>query len=447
MTVTILRGDCRERLQEIEAGMFHTCVTSPPYWGLRDYGLGPDALGLEPTPDLYVAHIVEVFREVWRVLRDDGTCWLNLGDSYASGKGTCYNPGGGDNSLGKTRKDAGAHPLDRGNKSTLEAVGLKPKDLVGIPWRVAFALQADGWWLRSDIIWHKPNCMPESVTDRPTKSHEYLFLLSKSARYFFDQDAVREENAENPNWHRPKNPEQYMPPSNMGLTEFKRKLGAVVDTKKNAAGKGATGWQEWPRNGRNIRSVWTIPTSPYKEAHFATMPPALVEPCIKAGTSERGCCPECGAAWERVVEKGEQVACGHGDSKKYSLLGRSESSIFNTGTVAQSTTIGWRPGCLHYGGVDQWLEYEPNRDKDPEIDQRNEAIRAIRTLLMEKFEQYENLVPCRVLDPFFGAGTVGLVSDRLARDCTGIDLSEEYVDMAEKRITSDAPMFAGVSVG
>jgi DNA modification methylase len=191
MTITILQGDVVEQLRTLPDCSVQCVCTSPPYWGLRDYGV-EGQIGLEKTPEGYTQKMVDVFREVRRVLRDDGTLWLNLGDSYASGKGTCYNPGGGEESLGQERKAEGCHPLDRGNKSTLSESGLKPKDLVGIPWRVAFALQSDGWYLRSDIIWSKPNPMPESVTDRPTKAHEYVFLLSKKAKYYYDADAVRE---------------------------------------------------------------------------------------------------------------------------------------------------------------------------------------------------------------------------------------------------------------
>jgi site-specific DNA-methyltransferase (adenine-specific) len=238
--VAIFHGDALETLREMDDESADCCVTSPPYWGLRDYGVDGQ-LGLERTPEEYVARLVEVFREVRRVLRDDGTLWLNLGDSYASGKGTCYNPGGGESSLGKERKAEGVHPLDRGNKSTLAVSGLKPKDLVGIPWRVAFALQADGWYLRSDIIWAKPNPMPESVTDRPTKSHEYLFLLARSERYYYDAKAVAEP---------------------------------AVSSRGDEM--------------RNRRSVWTIPTRPFSGAHFAVFPEALAEVCILAGTPAGG---------------------------------------------------------------------------------------------------------------------------------------------------------------
>jgi DNA modification methylase len=244
--LTILCGDALEQLRTLPDESVQCCVTSPPYWGLRDYGTakweGGDSncdhitgravrtiteasakqstnngswasetrdvcekcgakridsqLGLEKTPEQYVAKMVEVFREVRRVLRKDGTLWLNLGDSYASDAGKCRNPGGGENSIGKTRKDAGAHPLSRPNVTHLRAMNLKAKDLVGIPWMVAFALRADGWWLRSDIIWAKPNPMPESVTDRPTKSHEYLFLLTKAASYYYDAEAIQEPISE-----------------------------------------------------------------------------------------------------------------------------------------------------------------------------------------------------------------------------------------------------------
>ena len=175
----LLQGDCLQQLATLPAASVQCCVTSPPYWGLRDYGTAGQ-LGLEATPDEYVANMVAVFREVWRVLRDDGTLWLNLGDSYASGGRSTRDPG-----------QSKLHPAQaKGMRRPADGEGIKPKDLVGIPWRVAFALQADGWWLRQDIIWHKPNPMPESVTDRCTKAHEYIFLLTKQAKYYYDAEAV-----------------------------------------------------------------------------------------------------------------------------------------------------------------------------------------------------------------------------------------------------------------
>ena len=247
----------------------HTCISSPPYWGLRDYGVSGQ-LGLEPTPEEYVANMVAVFREVRRVLHPTGTVWLNLGDSYATNRNDHVGGGFGDNTVNEHSTIA-----KRGKHCP---TGLKMKDLCGIPWRVAFALQADGWYLRSDIIWFKTNPMPESVTDRPTKSHEYLFLLSKQKQYFYDADAVREGNKE------------YTRKKNIVINDNPRHANTLFN-------------KDTTTTGRNRRTVWTIATRPYSGAHFATFPPDLVEPCIKAGTSERGCCPECGNQWERVTEK------------------------------------------------------------------------------------------------------------------------------------------------
>jgi len=288
VTWEIRQGDVIERLRYMPAESVQCVVTSPPYWGLRDYGT-PGQLGLQRTPEEYVAKMVEVFREVRRVLRRDGTLWLNLGDSYAQN--------GGPGWQGKTIQRANRRFTavrdtvalrDHGRNA---AHGLKPKDLVGIPWRIAFALQADGWWLRSDIIWAKPNPMPESVTDRPTKAHEYLFLLAKSASYYFDQEAVKENGKPDMGppmagfategehtavaWNRPAGKHSATDPQASG-----RRI------TKNVARRRAEGGPHDAPFGpkRNIRSVWTIPTQPFPEAHFATFPVKLVEPCIKAGS-------------------------------------------------------------------------------------------------------------------------------------------------------------------
>ena len=257
--VTLYHGNCVDVLRELPEQSVHTCVTSPPYWGLRDYG-NPDQLGLEPTPELYVANMVQVFREVRRVLRDDATMWLNLGDSYAGSTMS-----GGD---GRQMPD-----------------GLKPKDLVGIPWRVAFALQADGWYLRSDIIWSKPSPMPESVTDRPTKAHEYLFLLTKNARYFYDHEAIRE-------------PVKLW---NAGKIRAP-KCGADRPT-EGARNQNTKQYNEI--KGANRRTVWTIATQGFSGAHFATMPPQLVRPCILAGCPKDGTVldPFSGAATTALVAR------------------------------------------------------------------------------------------------------------------------------------------------
>jgi site-specific DNA-methyltransferase (adenine-specific) len=259
-------------MAQMEPESVHCVVTSPPYWGLRDYGV-VGQLGLETTPEEYVANMVLVFREVRRVLRADGTLWLNLGDSYATGGGSIGRaPGGGDQGERFIRAGMIATQPNR-----MPIAGLKPKDLIGIPWRVAFALQADGWYLRSDIIWAKPNPMPESVTDRPTKSHEYLFLLSKSARYYFDQESVREPSQPSSiarmksGW----NGNERRDHPNGGHDNISKFIGTDRGMEKALA-------------GRNLRSVWTVATMPYPGAHFATFPRKLVEPCIKAGCPEGG---------------------------------------------------------------------------------------------------------------------------------------------------------------
>jgi len=251
-TIKIIQGNCLEVLKEMPEQSVNTCVTSPPYWGLRDYGES-DQLGLEDTPEEYVANMVAVFKEVKRVLRDDGTVWLNLGDSYSSGGRTTTT-----NQTLRGDKDYGAtRPKPSKN--------IKPKDLIGIPWRVAFALQQDGWYLRQDIIWHKPNPMPESVKDRCTKAHEYIFLLSKNSKYYYDNEAIKE------------------PAKDWGTRD--RTKG-----KYHNKGTGLT-----PHTGleksyptKNKRSVWTVTTKPFKGAHFAVFPMDLIEPCVLAGCPENG---------------------------------------------------------------------------------------------------------------------------------------------------------------
>ena len=344
----ILVGDVRDMLRTLPDDSVHCCVTSPPYWGLRDYGVAGQ-IGLEQTPEEYLAILGEVFREVRRVLRPDGTCWVNLGDSYSN------------------------------------------KQLLMMPSRIALALQADGWWLRSEIIWAKPNPMPESITDRPTGAHEKVFLLAKSARYFYDADAVRE----------PLESPQHAPGNKRDNGRLTAGMGHVEDPGR-----------VWGNpNGRNKRNVWTIPTQPCPEAHFATFPERLVEPCVKAGTSERGCCPECGAPWKRVVEKGgpdleHQRACGgdrNGDYsgaavKDYASAGAQDPSTVKARILAglrERKTTGWNPTC-------SCPEHEP--------------------------------VPCTVLDPFCGSGTTGLVALREGRRFVGIELNPEYSLIAHRRI-------------
>lgn len=297
-TQRIIAGDCIAGLRTLPDASVHCCVTSPPYWGLRDYG-HDGQIGLESTPEAYVARMVEVFREVRRVLRDDGTCWVNLGDSYAGGGG--FAPDAPCNvarreMLAEGDCKQGAFNLSQRQHTRNKSGGIKPqgaikaKDLVGIPWRVAFALQADGWWLRQDIIWHKPNPMPESVRDRCTKAHEYVFLLTKSERYYYDAEAVSEAVS-----------------CVRGPGNKKPLKGVAEDGDKHRTRAGlhlaAERWREsGPPESRNRRSVWTITTKPYSGAHFAVMPPDLVEPCIKAG------CPEDGTVLDPFAGSGTTLA-------------------------------------------------------------------------------------------------------------------------------------------
>jgi len=344
----IIIGDCLESLAELPAATFQTCITSPPYYGLRDYGVNGQ-IGLEDSLEEHLSALVDVFRAVRRVLRPDATLWLNYGDAY------------------------------------------QDKQLLGLPWRLAFALQADGWWLRSDIIWHKPNPMPSSVTDRPTSSHEYMFLLSPSQKYFYDADAVREKasgtahargNGVSPKCSEPGQ-------GNKMNTSFSASINELVDH-------------------RNLRDVWTIPIFGFSAAHFATFPPALVEPCIKAGTSEKGSCPACGAPWRRIVEAtGGSIGAqaDHHDDLKTGNK-QDHSTGWSDGTYKR-TTKGWQPTC-------ECPEAPP--------------------------------VPCQVLDPFGGAGTTGLVADRLGRNSTLLELNPEYAELAARRIRDDAPLFTEVEV-
>jgi len=282
----IITGDCLTELAKLPEASVHCCVTSPPYWGLRDYGVAGQ-LGLESTPEEYVGRMVEVFRDVRRVLREDGTCWVNLGDSYANDSKWGGATGG--------KHAAGIHGstgIGRGKTQT----GLKPKDLIGIPWRVAFALQADGWRLRQDIVWAKPNPMPESVTDRCTKAHEYVFLLTKSARYWWDAEAIKEpvSGTANPRravhpagWGKGDEPRTAIELQRAGVHRKSRPPG--VTPKSAPAGSGTKANESFQAacvdlvSSRNKRSVWTVPSAPYSEAHFATYPPDLIKPMILAG--------------------------------------------------------------------------------------------------------------------------------------------------------------------
>ena len=375
MKNVILQGDVIETLRTLPDGIVHTCVTSPPYWGLRDYGV-PGQIGLESTPEEYVEKMVEVFREVRRVLRDDGTLWLNLGDSYAS------KPCG---SIGRNAKVGNTKKAIQ--RSAGVSAGLKLKDLVGIPWRVAFALQADGWYLRSDIIWNKPNAMPESVKDRPTKAHEYIFLLAKSPRYYYDADAIREPVSDEVMKRYKREKEKGM---NNPLNHKYKDKPTVSDGFRSQYGARA-----YLEKGRNKRTVWSIPTKPFKGAHFAVFPPDLIEPCILAGSPEKAC-PHCGAPWVRMTERGEPIKMAH-SNKIHKAQGRhGKTSVFNTGYIIERITTGWKPTCQCEGN-----------------DGSGRGI---------------------VLDPFFGSGTTGVVAEKHGRQWIGIELNPEYVEIAKKRL-------------
>jgi site-specific DNA-methyltransferase (adenine-specific) len=378
----IIQGDCIEGLRTLPDASVHCCVTSPPYWGLRDYG-HDGQIGLESTPEAYVARMVEVFREVRRVLRDDGTCWVNLGDSYAAGG--MSNPsvkstlGGG--------KDRGAKAYCIARKKPDE---LKAKDLVGIPWRVAFALQADGWWLRQDIIWHKPNPMPESVRDRCTKAHEYVFLLTKSERYYYDAEALREPYADGVGKDRLACPK------------------ASVGRGGNEANRLRS--EFYKNGGRNRRSVWTVTTKPYSGAHFAVMPPDLVEPCIKAGCPEQ-CCSMCGKPWELVVEQTPD------ERKPYAT----------TGTGSYSDGAGRNDGS-RVRGIHKVLR-DDGRGGDLAKKTRRVVGKAPACDCAASVT-----MPGTVLDPFAGSGTTLAVAAELGRSGIGCELNPEYIELAEQRI-------------
>ena len=415
MTVLFINAD--SRLFPLADRSVHMIVTSQPYWGLRDYDVDGQ-IGLEKTIEEYIAVMLEVGREMWRVLRDDGTLWMNIGDSYAGSWGNYHPTGkGGQREKSTERYDRRAY-ADKGFlPPTANVPGLKPKDLCGIPWEIALAFRRAGWYLRRDIIWHKPNPMPESATDRPTTSHEYIFLFSKSQRYYYDGEAVKEKA----------NPEGSHKRGN-----GKGKL------KISPYGKQSLKTLETPASGRNRRSVWKIATTPYKEAHFATFPPALPEICIKAGTSERGCCPVCGAGWVRVIESKPATSkdcpktqAAHeargGTGKPVGTVGKSGSGR----KEGYSITTGWAPSCKCW----QTLPV-------PDLPRtRNDRKRRHQDLSNDwRFRAYcyaGETIPAIVLDPFIGSGTTALVARKLRRDAVGLDLSAEYLTMARRRLSLD----------
>lgn len=378
MSNTILIGDVREKLAELPSDHFHCVVTSPPYWSLRDYGVAGQ-LGLEPTVQEYVANMVDVFREVRRVLRPDGVCWVNIGDTYMSSAGG--KDGTGSRGYSSQVSSATQASVITGRQRR-PVDGLKAKDRVGVPHRLVFALQDDGWWWRDEVVWHKSQPMPESVKDRTTKAHEFIFMLSKSPRYFYDVIAASEtatcDRIRGPAIH----PDAVSTNGNAGLS--RRDSGGI----------------------RQPRSVWKIATQPLKAAHFAAYPPELVRRCLIGSVSEKGCCPMCGAPWVRVTQKHRRATRPGVESKVYVNAPVNEESPLQSHSgdicgnrdpqrhVTEVITTGWRQSC----------KCEP---LDP--------------------------VPCRVADPFHGSGTTMKVCERLGLSYTGIELKPEYVQLSLDR--------------
>jgi DNA modification methylase len=467
MAVKVLTGDCRTILPTLPEKSVHCCVTSPPYFGLRDYGTatweGGDAgcdhmhrtggtasstlgeasgghamsdearvqsttrsfvpyrdrcgrcgavrvdkqLGLEPIPDClawargeppcdacYVCALRTVFAAVKRVLRDDGTLWVVIGDSYAGSNSAGY-PQSYFNGQGWSGDRGGAASARRGTgaKALKPPPGLKAKDLIMVPARLALALQSDGWYLRMENVWHKRSCMPESVTDRTTRSHEMVYVFSKSARYYYDAEAVKE------------------PMSAAGIARYAYDFGGPkFEALHEQRGLQVVGKREPSPTGRNLRSVWSLSPEPFAGGHYGVFPTEIPKRAILAGTSERGCCPTCGAGWARIIERTGYNGAGRADETVYTGLayGNPQSAprgpARNFGEPASITT-GWRPAC-------SCPPAEP--------------------------------VPAVVLDPFAGAGTTLLVADRLGRDGIGIELNHDYASMSARRVTGDAPLFARV---
>ena len=388
--VTIHHGDALETLRELETDSVHMAATSPPFWALRDYSVAGQ-IGLEETPDEWAASLVEVFREVRRVLRKNGTCWIECGDSYAANSRT-----------GTQDKRADLPDAWAGQTNSAVTHPTKPKDLVGAPWLLAFALRSDGWYLRQTIIWHKPNAMPESATDRPTTAHSYVFLLTREPHYYFDQDAIREPYGDakagqmfrgsdyKDHVHEPKGAAG---PDGRAATARP----AHKDTHASHENHDSRdGGERWPNPvGRNARSVWTIATQPYHGDHYATWPEALVTRMIKAGTSEHGVCGECGAPWEREVEQEPSSKPVYSKPRGYTIGGGSRDTITRLGDGVITTTTGWAPTC-ECGTTD--------------------------------------LVPATILDPFAGAGTTMLAARKLGRHAIGIDLNPDYCQQASQRL-------------
>lgn len=482
--VQFYTGDCREVLASLEPKSVQSCVTSPPYFGLRSYNLPPtiwggdpicahawvprcyytersaagssseafseawqtnadrlkaarwreDAtcelcgawsgcLGLEPSVQQYVTNLVEVFRAVHRVLRDDGLLFVNLGDSYARDRKK------GQHKLGQSGKQACVYDAGGGRAST--CIDLPAKNLIGIPWRVTFALQDQGWILRNDCIWNRPNCLPESVRDRFVRSHEYVFMFSKQEKYFFDLDAAKEPVAE---------------PGRASGNKA-RKLDVAGERSRLGTHVGSSVPYQDVTGKRSPRTVWTIPIKPTKEAHFAIFAPELVSKCLIASTPEGGCCHCCGSPFVRLVEKGEPNAawrerCGadssggyHGKAtKEFSKAGAQDASAVKARILAgmvEKRTVGWRASCDHHAPYYRRLPKPRSLRKQWQRYLSGDWWRRASRRPLDPTWPRGTAV---VLDPFAGSGTVSLVAEKLGHDSIYIDQSSEYTEMAKRRI-------------
>lgn len=427
-------GQALDHLAALPDASVQCVVTSPPYWGLRDYGVDGQ-IGLEDTFSEFLDKLIDVFDEVRRVLRPDGVCWLNMGDSYAS-------RAAGRDARGR---DGLARPLahrqpQQGPRHAARPAGMKDKDLIGQPWRLALALQEAGWWLRSEVIWAKPTPMPESVRDRPTRAHEQIFLLAKSRRYFYDADAVRRPLAAStrrtwgPAPRKSEAPDELVKSGRFMVGRDRRP--ALTDDGDFLGANQRTTWQPddpasvwrwaiehapeadqpalrrsaaaWAAARAEQPDVWTIASQPYPEAHFATFPPALVEPCVLAGTSAHGACSICGAPWARTTHRARLRPDGEdvdGPWRPESGRWREHGGAIASGRAHDQATavrtLGWQPTCPHIDAPTQ---------------------------------------PCVVLDPFAGAGTTLMVALRLGRSALGIELNPDYATQARQRILADQPM-------
>ena len=422
--------DVVDGLRAMPAASAQCVVTSPPYWGLRDYGVAGQ-LGLEPDFEAYLARLVGVFREVRRVLRPDGTLWLNMGDCYVAGgrggdtgrSGLAGSTEGQDESkrarAGQRLGNRSSFRRDRAPRQDAQhkaVAGLAPKNLVGQPWRVAFALQDDGWTLRMDNVWHKPNPMPESVRDRPTRAHEYVFLLARRSNYFYDPVAASEEAS--PNTHARGagvNPKAKTPSGwDTGAGNHKELVGRYENMQRRA------GWRTKQNASfsaavsavvarRNLRSVWRIPTQPFKGAHFATFPERLVLPCLRAGTSAGGACGMCGAPYRRTfAPAAAPPAAAPAGGKWAGAAGRQMGTRLSRNRAAARAAGGEHDNPFQAPEPLGWTRSCPCEIGAP--------------------------APCLVLDPFCGSGTVGVVAARLGLSFVGLELNAAYAEMARARI-------------